>query len=122
MAKEDTDGAEGAAPGHRARLARRSRSKLGGGRMGAPKRMRLEAAFCEFGGVLRFEARVLRSGSFAVLGDVLREATAGFGVFSDEIPIMCLFFHFVALVFEAEFLLFAILRFEAIFGFALFGS
>jgi len=40
----------------------------------------------------------------------------------DHLPIMRLFFHFMALVFEAEFLLFAGLRFEPKLGFALFGS
>jgi len=77
--------------------------------------------FGQFGVVLCFEARVFRSG-FAVLVDVLADAEAGFGVFFENFPIMCLFFHFVALDIDSELFLFARLRFEAIFGFAYFGS
>ena len=82
---------------------------------------RLEAVFCQFGIVLRFEARVF-SGGFAVLADVLADAEACLGVFLENLPVMRLLFHGVALVFEAEFLLFAGLRFEAILLLARFGS
>jgi hypothetical protein len=57
-----------------------------------------------------------------VLTDVLADAEAGFRVLLQKIPIVCLFFHVVALGFEAEFLLLAVLRFKAIFGLAPFGS
>ena len=70
---------------------------------------------------MRFEARVF-GGGFGVLSDVLADAEASFGVFLDDVPIMSLFFHFVALVFEAKFFVFAVLRFEAIFFLAPFGS
>jgi hypothetical protein len=94
---------------------------LGGGRGGTPAKVWLEAVLGEFGGVLRFEAGVL-GGGFVVLRDVLGDAEASFGVFLDHFPIMSLFFHFVLLVFDAKFLLFAGLRFEAIFGLAALGS
>ncbi len=81
----------------------------------------LSGVFGQLGGVLRFEARVF-GGQFAVLTDVLTDAEAGFGVFLQNLPIMCLFFHLVALIFDANFLLFASLRFEAIFGLAPFDS
>ena len=81
----------------------------------------LEAVFGQFGVVLRFEARVF-GGEFGVLVDVLTDAEAGFGVFFDYLPIVSLFFHFVALVLEADFLVFAGLRFEPILFLAPFGS
>jgi hypothetical protein len=56
------------------------------------------------------------------VGDVLAYAVTKCGVFEANVPFVVFFFHFVALVFEAEFLVFAVLRFEAIFGLALFGS
>ena len=94
---------------------------LGGGRSGTPAKVWLEAVLGEFGGVLRFEAGVL-SGGFVVLREVLADAEAGLGVSLENLPIMRLFFHGLALVFEAEFLLFAGLRFEAILLLACFGS
>ncbi len=97
------------------------RGRLGGGGLGTSELMVLEAVFGELGGVLRFEAGVL-NGRFVVLREILSDAEAGFGVFIDHLPIMCLFFHFVLLVFDAKFLFFAGLRFEAIFGLACFGS
>ncbi len=68
-----------------------------------------------------FKAGVF-GGQLVVLTDVLADAEAGLGVFFQNIPIMRLFFHVVALDFEAEFLLLTRLRFEAIFGLAPFGS
>jgi hypothetical protein len=91
----------------------------GGG--GTAAEIGLEAVFGQFGVVLRFEARVFGCG-FEGLADVLADAEASFGVFLENLPIVCLFFHFVALVFEAEFLLFAGLRFEAILLLTCFGS
>ena len=75
----------------------------------------------DFSHVLRFEARIF-AGGLVVVGDVLAYAVAECGVFEANIPFMAFFFHFVALVFEAEFLVFAALRFEANLGLALFGS
>ncbi len=75
----------------------------------------------DFSHVLRFEARILASG-LVVVGDVQAYAVTKCGVFEANIPFMVFFFHFVALVFDAEFFVFAVLRFEAIFGLALFGS
>ena len=51
---------------------------------------RLEAVFCRFGIVSRFEARVC-GGGFAVLADVLADAEAGFGVLLENLPIVSLF-------------------------------
>ncbi len=84
-------------------------------------RVRLEAAFFEFGVVLRYEARIF-FGRFDLLGGVGGDLVAGLGVFAHYVPKMFFFFHFVLFVFEAQFLLFAFLRFEAIGFFALFGS
>ncbi len=81
----------------------------------------LSGVFGQLGGVLRFEARVF-GGQFAVLADVLADAEAGFGVLLQNLPIVDLFFHLVALIFDADFLLFAPLRFEAILLLACFGS
>jgi hypothetical protein len=94
---------------------------LGGSGLGTSELMVLEAVLGELGGVLRFEAGNF-GGGFAVLREGLRDTEAGFGVFLENLPIMCLFFHFVLLVFDAKLLLFAGLRFEAIFGLASFGS
>ncbi len=88
---------------------------------GTEAEIRLEAVFGQLGVVFRFEARVF-GGGFVVLADVLADAETGFGVLLQNLPIVCLFFHRVALVFEAEFLLLAGLRFEAILGLACFGS
>ncbi len=99
---------------------REMEKKLSGGG-GTSAEILPEVVFGQFGIVLRFEARVF-GGQFVVLTDVLADAEAGFGVFLQKIPIVCLFFHVVALGFEAEFLLLTRLRFEAIFGLALFGS
>ena len=93
----------------------------GGGVGGTSQIVVLEAVFCQFGGVLRREARIF-GGGFGVLRHVLTDAEASFGIFFDYVPIMRLFFHFVALVFDALFLVFAVLRFEPIFFFAPFGS
>ncbi len=73
----------------------------------------------DFSDVLRFEARIFAD-RFVEIGDVLTGAMAEGGVFEANIPFMVFFFHFVALVFEAEFFGFAVLRFEAIGGFARF--
>jgi hypothetical protein len=75
----------------------------------------------DFGGVLRFEAGIF-AGRFVGGGDVLAGAVTECGVFEENVPGMVFFFHLVALVFDAEFLLLAALRFEAIFGLAPFGS
>jgi len=96
-------------------------ARLGGGRGGTSAIVWLEAVLGEFGGVLRFEAGVL-GGGFVVLREILPDAEAGFSVFLENLPIMCLVFHFVLFVFDAKFLFFAGLRFEAIFGLAAFGS
>jgi hypothetical protein len=92
--------------------------RLGGG---TSAEILLEAVLGQLGVVLRFEARVF-SGQFAVLADVLANAEAGFGVFLQNVPIVGLFFHLVALIFDAKFLLLAALRFEAILLPAPFGS
>ncbi len=75
----------------------------------------------DFSDVLRFEARVFADG-LAGVGDVQAYAVTKGGVFESNIPFVVFFFHFVTLVFDAEFCVFAVLRFEAIFGLALFGS
>jgi hypothetical protein len=75
----------------------------------------------KFGSVLRFEARIF-AGGFVEIGDVLACEVTEFGIFEANVPLMVFFFHLVALVFDAEFLIFAGLRFEAIFGLAPFGS
>ena len=75
----------------------------------------------DFSDVLRFEARIF-AGGLAGVGDVQTYAVTKCGVFHANIPFMVFFFHFVALILDAELLLFAFLRFEAIFGFASFGS
>ena len=75
----------------------------------------------DFSDELRFEARIF-AGGLVVVGDVLSDAGTKGGVFEANIPFMVFFFHFVALVLESEFGVFAVLRFEAIFGFAPFGS
>ena len=94
---------------------------LGGVGGDTPAIVLLEAVFGQLCVVLRCEARVF-GGRFGVLGDVLADAEAGFGIFLDYVPIMRLFFHFMALVFDTKFLFFASLRFEAIFFLAPFGS
>ena len=53
------------------------------------------------------------------VGDIQADAVAKGGVFQANIPFMVFFFHFVAFVFDADFLILAFLRFEAIFGLAL---
>ena len=88
--------------------------------MGGLRTLMLEQSV-DFSDVLRFEARIF-AGGLVVVGDVLTYAVAKCGVFEANIPFMVFFFHFVALVFEAELFVFAVLRFEAIFGLALFGS
>ena len=75
----------------------------------------------DFGHVLRFEGRIFADG-LIVMGDVLAYAVTKCCVFEANVPFMVFFFHFVALVFEAQFRVFAVLRFEAICGLALFGS
>ncbi len=59
----------------------------------------------------------LSGGGFAVLADVLADAEAGFGVFLENLPIVCLFFPGVALDFETE-----LLTDEAVGGAVLGGS
>ena len=88
--------------------------------MGDPRTLILEQSV-DFSHVLRFEARIFASG-LAGVRDVEAYAVTKCGVFKANIPCMVFFFHFVALVLDAEFFVFAFLRFEAIFGFALFGS
>ena len=88
--------------------------------MGDPRTLILEQSV-DFSHVLRFEARIF-AGGLVVVGDVQAYAVTKCGVFEANIPFMVFFFHFVALVFDAEFFVFAVLRFEAIFGLALFGS
>ena len=75
----------------------------------------------DFSDVLRFEARIFAGGLVGV-GDVLTDAVTKCGVFEANIPFMVFFFHFVAAVFEAQFRVFAVLRFEAIFGLTPFRS
>ncbi len=74
-----------------------------------------------FGEVLRFEAGIF-AGSFVEIGDVLAGTMAEGGIFEADIPKMAIFFHFVAFVLDAQFFVFAFLRFEAIFSFASFGA
>ncbi len=95
--------------------------KLGCGCCGGAGWMALQATFDEFGGVLRFEARIFFC-CVDLLGGVGGELVTSLGVLSQNVPIMRLLFHFVLLVFDAELFLFAVLRFEAILGFACFGS
>ena len=57
-----------------------------------------------------------------LLDQVFGHAAAQFAAFEADIPLMQLFFPFVALVLKPQFFLFPLLRFEAIFGFACFGS
>lgn len=75
----------------------------------------------DFGDILRFEARIFE-GSFHEIDDVLAGAMAEGGVFEANVPFVVVFFHLVAFALDAPFLLFAVLRFEAIFGLASFGS
>jgi hypothetical protein len=75
----------------------------------------------DFGDVLRFEVGIL-AGGLEVCQDVFAGAVTKLGVFEVYVPFVVFFFHFVALILEAEFLVFAFLRLEAIFGFASFGS
>ncbi len=93
---------------------------LGGGSLGGLRLTVLEEPL-DFGGVLRFEARIFE-GRFAGCGDVLAGAVAECRIFEENVPRVVFFFHLVALIFDAKFLLFAGLRFEAILGFACFGS
>jgi hypothetical protein len=93
--------------------------QLGGG-LGDLRAAILEEAV-QFGGELRFEARILVDG-FVEIDDILAGTMAEGRVFEANVPLVVIFFHFVALVLDAQFLLFAVLRFEAIFGLASFGS
>ncbi len=74
-----------------------------------------------FGEVLRFEGRIFVH-EFVEIGDVLAGTMAEGGIFEADVPKMAIFFHFVALILDAQFLVFAFLRFEANFGLASFGS
>ncbi len=93
---------------------------LRGGGFGDLRTIIFEEAV-NFGDVLRFEVRIFDSG-FVEIGDVLAGAVTEGSFFYANVPIMVFFFHFVALILDAELLLFAFLRFEAICDFSSFGS
>ena len=94
---------------------------LSGCRLSNVRRLRFQAATGQFGGVLRFEARLFFGGS-EILQSVEGDLVAGLAVLLENLPIVRLFFHFVLLVFDTEFFGFAVLRFEPKVGFARFGS
>ncbi len=73
-----------------------------------------EAAASEFGSKLRFEARAL-FGGFEIVQGVLRDLVAGFGISSQNFPVVFLFFHFVLFAFD-------FLRFKAKLFFATLGT
>ena len=92
----------------------RTFAPLGGGLRGGIEIAAFQAVLGEGSGELRFEARRLLGG-LEILESVLGDLVAGFAIFSQNVPIVRLLFHFVAFVLDA-------LRLEAKFFFAAFGA